>query len=198
MTLALCIYCGGPAGINVVERPTGPLHYSRISCAEFLLAERARLNRQIEDLKKKPTAVLMPPSAPLMSFEIREIIDRLQEEKGQLQVRINAQREELMEKVTRAHRAANDAYAKLEQSNRLIGELRESLAEMIQAVNGYDHDDKYREELEDAEKLLRQTEKRVVPVPNEKQKYCDHAWAGENDDTACKYCGMLFYERPQL
>lgn len=45
-----CIYCGGPAGINTVERPEGPMHYSRISCAEFLKSEVTRINLQNEAL----------------------------------------------------------------------------------------------------------------------------------------------------
>jgi hypothetical protein len=27
------------------------------------------------------------------------------------------------------------------------------------------------------------------------QKFCDHAWEGEDENTKCRYCGMVFYQR---
>jgi hypothetical protein len=40
-----CIYCGGPAGLDVVPRPEGVEHYSKIACAEWL-------KKKVEEYRK--------------------------------------------------------------------------------------------------------------------------------------------------
>lgn len=60
------VFCGGPAGINVVDRPSGPLHYSRIDCSEFLLVDNVRLRTDYGCLKIQEEAALKERDAAIL------------------------------------------------------------------------------------------------------------------------------------
>lgn len=53
LTMDSCIYCGGPAGIDVVERPEGPEHYSKVECAKNLKNSLGIAVRWLRRLEKE-------------------------------------------------------------------------------------------------------------------------------------------------
>ena len=140
-----CIFCGGPAGINVVERPGGPLHYSRIECSEFLKAENAKLRADLsasesmaiafekerdEWSKKTQQANLQAKKLSADRDAMVERLKRHSEERDHYLAECHLLRAALdkAEAAEDLRSLCSDLDAKLRAANLQIGELRKALA----------------------------------------------------------------------